>query len=94
MYASAYIFKGSSIYHVEFLEETVRIIMSSAGYLRGTFLPTIMNDSMFLCVKNQSKTIIAVLSFSIAVILPYLTFGFLAIVWKAIFQRKLHALVV
>src|SRR4029434_1181323 len=33
----------------------VRIIMSSAGYLRGKFLPTIMNDSMFLCQKSDQN---------------------------------------
>src|SRR4029434_361656 len=33
----------------------VRIIMSSAGYERGTFLPTIMNDSMFLCQKSEQN---------------------------------------
>src|SRR4029434_6133891 len=35
--------------------DRVRIIMSSAGYLRGTFLPTIMNDSMFLCQKSEQN---------------------------------------
>src|SRR4029434_1082554 len=35
--------------------DRVRNVMSSACYDRGTFLPTVMKDSMFLCRKSEKN---------------------------------------
>src|SRR4029434_6416618 len=37
------------------VRDRVRNVMSSACYDRGTFLPTVMKDSMFLCQKSEKN---------------------------------------